>query len=54
LRIEVDGKTCLRKTLPMAPLVDWNPNYLLAVGNELTTDRRWLGTIEQASVRVEH
>lgn len=29
---------------------NWNPNYELAIGNELTNDRPWLGTLYLAAV----
>jgi hypothetical protein len=49
IAVYVDG--ALRGTLP-APgdLSAWDPGYPLAVGNELTGDRPWQGTISAAAV----
>jgi VanZ like family len=39
--------------LASEPLRDWDPSYLVALGNELTNDRAWLGQIQQALVRTD-
>ena len=54
LRVEVDGEVRARTTLPAAPLQGWNPRYSLALGNELTHDRAWLGEIGRAIVSSAH
>lgn len=40
------------EALPARPLETWDPSYRLALGNELTRNRPWLGEIRQAVVRV--
>jgi hypothetical protein len=35
------------------PLRDWDPSYRVALGNEVTNDRAWLGEIQQALVRTD-
>jgi len=50
LRIAVDGEVRARTALPAAPLQGWNPGYALALGNEMTHDRPWLGAIRRAVV----
>lgn len=52
LVVQVDGKLRLRDELPDMPLQDWDQSYLLALGNELTGDRTWLGEIHRATVRT--
>ncbi len=52
LRVEVNGEVRLADDLPKAPLQDWDRSYRLALGNELTSDRVWLGEIRQAIVRA--
>jgi hypothetical protein len=43
----------LDTALAAQPLRDWDPSYRLALGNELTNDRAWLGEIQQALVRTD-
>jgi hypothetical protein len=50
LRIVIDGDRRLRRSLPAAPLARWDPDYPLALGNELTTGRPWLGEIARATI----
>lgn len=52
LRIEINGDERLREGLPEMPLANWNPQYSLALGNELTAGRPWLGVIERATIRT--
>jgi hypothetical protein len=53
LTIHVDeSKPPLYVTLPEKPFSQWDLNYKLALGNELTFDRPWLGTIRRATVRA--
>ena len=52
LRVEVNGAGRLADDLPKAPLQDWGRSYRLALGNELTSNRGWLGEIRQAIVRA--
>ncbi len=52
LRIEVDGEVRLDEALPPDALGMWDPSYPLALGNELTGRRAWLGSIRKAQVRV--
>ena len=50
IRIEVDGRVRFDDRLPDRPLEHFDPTYRLALGNELTGDRSWLGEIAQATV----
>ncbi|WP_226989269.1 VanZ family protein [Desulfuromonas sp. TF] len=51
LRIHVDESTPLYVPLPEKPFSQWDLTYNLALGNELTFDRPWLGSIRRATVR---
>lgn len=51
LAIAVDGRQRLRAELPAAVLGTWDPSMSLALGNEMTCDRPWLGEIRKAVVR---
>ena len=48
--VEIGGDSRLRRDLPGGGLSTWDTAYELALGNELTGDRPWLGTIAQATV----
>lgn len=48
-----ERRALLVAALPADPLRDWDPSYRLALGNELTNDRPWLGEIGQALVRTD-
>lgn len=52
LVVRIDDEIRLSSPLPSAPLRTWNPSYRLALGNELTGDRSWLGKIRQARITV--
>lgn len=52
LQVDIGGNPQLRRVLPPAPLQGWDPTYRLALGNELTYDRPWLGEIQHAIVRT--
>lgn len=52
IRIEVDGAVRVSDALPPNPLGNWDPSYRLALGNELTGDRPWLGDIGRAVIRT--
>jgi VanZ family protein len=52
LEIRVDGDTLIIAPMPYRPLEVWDSSYRLALGNELTGDRPWLGEIRKAVVRV--
>jgi hypothetical protein len=45
-------RTEFETALAPEPLRDWDPSYLVGLGNELTSDRVWLGEIGQALVRT--
>ena len=53
LKVRVDGKDSVAAPLPDRPLQRWDPDYRLALGNELSGDRPWLGSIRKAVVRVD-
>ena len=50
LVVSLNGAEALSAPLPENALADWAPSYRLALGNELTEDRPWLGEIRVASV----
>lgn len=50
--ILVDGKSQVIAAMPEPPLKHWNPTYRIALGNELTGNQPWLGTIRKAVVRT--
>jgi hypothetical protein len=52
LEIRVDGDTRAIAPMPDRHLESWDPSYRLALGNELTGNRPWLGSIRKAVVRV--
>ena len=52
LEIHVDGDSPVFERLTDRALDVWDSGYRLALGNELTGDRPWLGEIREAVVRV--
>ena len=50
IAITIDGRQVLDEPLPEHALAAWDRNFHVALGNELTGDRPWLGEIRQASV----
>jgi len=52
LEVHVDGETLAAAPLPDQHLERWDHSYRLALGNELTGDRPWLGYIRKAVVRI--
>lgn len=52
LAISVDGTKRLTAALPDHAFDTWARDYRLALGNEITFDRPWLGVIRQALVTV--
>jgi len=52
IEIRVDGDTSVVAEMPDRPLNNWDPDYRLALGNELSGDRPWLGDIRKANVRI--
>jgi VanZ family protein len=52
LLVEVGNELRASKDLSAEPLRTWDPSDRLALGNELTNDRPWLGEIRSAVVRV--
>lgn len=50
LTIAIDGVPRLSAALPPAVMATWNPSYNLALGNEMTCDRPWLGDIREAVI----
>ena len=51
LSLEVDGRPRAALALPPKPLAGWDLAFPLALGNELSKDRPWLGEIARAVVR---
>jgi hypothetical protein len=52
LTVAIDGEPRVWVALPEVLFEDWDQSYRLALGNELTFDRPWVGEIAQAEVRV--
>ncbi|MGH6904412.1 MAG: VanZ family protein [Geminicoccaceae bacterium] len=52
LAIAVDGARALVTALPGSVLGSWHAFLRLALGNEMTCDRPWLGEIKKATVEV--
>ena len=52
LEILLDGNVVVMDNLPNEPLKNWDPGYRIALGNELTWARPWIGEISQATVSV--
>jgi hypothetical protein len=53
LRVNVDGAPLIRETLGPDPLRSWDRSFHLALGNELTLGRPWVGDVRRVRVRVE-
>jgi VanZ family protein len=51
IRVHINEKEALSAAIPSNALSGWSAEYKLAVGNELTFDRPWLGEIIQATLR---
>ena len=52
LSVSVDGEPALHAELPGAVLKTWHSALDLALGNEMTCDRPWLGEIRQAVIKA--
>ena len=52
LILSVDNRTKVSAALPKNSLKAWNPNFSAALGNELSWDRPWIGTISSAVATV--
>lgn len=50
MTLVIDGVSVLQTPLPERPLDSWDPTYELALGNELTGDRPWLGEVRRAVI----
>ncbi len=50
LRIQVNGQEVERLAVVPGALANWSPDYEMALGNELTMDRPWLGNIQRANI----
>ena len=50
LTIKVEGQVVREEDLPARPLANWDPSFRLALGNEISNNRQWLGEIEIARV----
>jgi VanZ like family len=51
LTIALDGQPALTAALPAAVVRTWHPSFSIALGNEMTCDRPWLGEIRAAVLR---
>jgi VanZ family protein len=52
LKVHINGNTIFTAPLPYQHLQSWDSSYRLALGNELTGDRPWLGDIRKAVIHV--
>ncbi len=52
LHVDVDDERVLTEWLQLNPLRRWEPSFHLALGNDLSWDRPWLGDIDRATVTV--
>jgi len=52
IEVSVDGDISITAAMPDQPLEDWDPDYRIALGNELSGDAPWLGDIRKAVVRA--
>jgi VanZ like family len=52
LTIALEGQPALVVPLPPAVVRTWDPSFGLALGNEMTCDRPWLGEIRAAVLRA--
>ncbi len=50
LQVSIDGTVAVSAALPRDALSSWARDYRLALGNELSRDRPWLGAIRLAKV----
>lgn len=50
VRVLVDGKTRVDRLLPDNALAGWNPDFVVALGNEVIGERAWTGAIAAAEV----
>jgi VanZ family protein len=50
----VEGRTLLNARLSRTPLTRFHPGYFVALGNEVTANRPWLGEIARATVTTPH
>lgn len=53
IAIAIDGRLRALEGLPARSLQEWSVSYPLALGNELSGNRPWLGSIRQALVEVD-
>ncbi|MFZ0467977.1 MAG: VanZ family protein [Thiogranum sp.] len=53
IEIRVDGDSAIQAQMPDQTLASWDPEFRLALGNELSGDKPWLGDIRRAVVRVD-
>ena len=53
LDVAVGDKLAVQEPLPMEPLRNWGLSPQLALGNEVTYNRPWLGEIRRATARAE-
>ena len=59
VRLSAGDDAVLERSLPRFPFANWDPSLRLALGNEVTGNRPWLGEIRRAEVsssglRIDH
>ena len=52
LQIAANGEIVYQETLTKSPFSRWHPEYRIAIGNEHTWERPWLGTIHSLVVQT--
>lgn len=52
VQVQINGEPCIAAQLPAHALWSWAHHYILALGNEVTFDRPWLGDIRRAEIHV--
>lgn len=53
ITLTLDGESALSERLPKKPLMNWDRGFRVALGNELTGRRPWLGEVSRATVLVD-
>jgi hypothetical protein len=53
LDIAIGDELVVQEPLPMEPLRNWDLSHQLALGNDVTYNRPWLGEIRRATARAE-
>ncbi len=52
IQVQINGRPRVSDKVPAHALLVWANNYFLALGNEMTFDRPWLGEIRRAEIKI--